>query len=143
MAPAHVAKTASVVATKKVSLRKKKPVPLEQQLLDGWRPKAFVAMDFETANQSRNSACALSVVRVEGRKIVERVCHLIRPSSPYFEFTYLHGLAWKHVQGDDPTGPEDQGSETGVEGSGGGRMRTQSSRSGSSVRRMKLDGRGR
>jgi DNA polymerase-3 subunit epsilon len=52
----------------------------------------FIAIDFETANRYRNSACAISVVRVEDGKIVDTFSQLIRPPVPHFEFTYIHGI---------------------------------------------------
>ena len=33
----------------------------------------FLALDFETANYYRDSACALGLVRVENDKIVDRI----------------------------------------------------------------------
>jgi DNA polymerase-3 subunit epsilon len=80
----------------------KEPLDIEARLLAGWRPRAFVALDFETANRSRSSACAVAVVRVEGDRIVERVADLIRPPTPCFEFTYLHGISWSHVKAKRP-----------------------------------------
>ena len=59
---------------------------------------AFAAIDFETANRYRNSACAIGLVRVERRRIVERAYHLIRPPFRLFEFTYLHGVDWLSVR---------------------------------------------
>ncbi len=53
----------------------------------------FVAIDFETANRYRNSACAVALVRVEGGRIVDTFTRLIKPPVPYFEFTYIHGIA--------------------------------------------------
>jgi DNA polymerase-3 subunit epsilon len=41
----------------------------------------FLALDFETANYYRDSACALGLVRVENNEIVDRASFLIRP--PY------------------------------------------------------------
>jgi len=70
---------------------------IEARLLAGWRPRAFVALDFETANRSRSSACALALVRVEGDQIVERVAELIRPLSGNFEFSHLHGITSEDV----------------------------------------------
>jgi DNA polymerase-3 subunit epsilon len=58
---------------------------------------SFVALDFETANRSPASACALALVRVEAGAIVRREVRLIRPPSSHFEFTYIHGLAWDDV----------------------------------------------
>ena len=54
----------------------------------------FVAIDFETANYSRSSACALGVVVVSEGKIVDRASWLIRPQKLYFrpDFIELHGI---------------------------------------------------
>ncbi len=52
----------------------------------------FVAIDFETANSSMDSACALGVVRVRKGKIRERLQFLINPGSRRFSFTWLHGI---------------------------------------------------
>jgi DNA polymerase III subunit epsilon len=58
---------------------------------------SFLAIDFETANQSRDSACSLGLVRVEKSKIVHKAVHLIRPPSSDFMFTYIHGISWRDV----------------------------------------------
>jgi hypothetical protein len=52
----------------------------------------FAAIDFETADYSRDSACAIAVVRVEGLAIVERAYYYIRPPHRQFMFSYLRGL---------------------------------------------------
>jgi DNA polymerase III subunit epsilon len=70
---------------------------LEPRLASGWRPRAFVAIDFETANRSPSSACALSVVRVEGRQITKETVSLIRPPTSQFEFSGIHGITWQDV----------------------------------------------
>ena len=57
----------------------------------------FVALDFETADYPRDSACALGLVRVENHRIVRRTYHLIRPPRRRFSFTYLHGITWEDV----------------------------------------------
>jgi len=57
----------------------------------------FVAIDFETANHGRDSACSVGLVKVEGGKITEKIVRLIRPPSRAFVFTYIHGLAWGDV----------------------------------------------
>lgn len=57
----------------------------------------FLAIDFETANYSPDSACAVGLVRVESGEIVRRECHLIRPPGKDFYFTYLHGISWEDV----------------------------------------------
>jgi DNA polymerase-3 subunit epsilon len=75
---------------------------LEERLAAGWRPRAFAAVDFETANSSRTSACALAVVRVEGNRVVRRLTTLIRPPTARFEFTHLHGIRWTDVKAKPP-----------------------------------------
>jgi DNA polymerase-3 subunit epsilon len=57
----------------------------------------FVAIDFETADYTRDSACALGLVRVEEGRIVERASCLIRPPRPHFSFTRIHGITWAQV----------------------------------------------
>lgn len=60
----------------------------------------FVAIDFETANYDRDSACAIAAVKVSSGKIVKSRYRLIRPPHPDFVFTYLHKIAWEHVKGE-------------------------------------------
>ncbi len=62
----------------------------------------FTAIDFETANHSRHSACALGLVRVCDREIVSKIRFLIRPPERVFKFSYIHGITWDHVR-DMPT----------------------------------------
>jgi DNA polymerase-3 subunit epsilon len=52
----------------------------------------FVALDFETANRYRDSACSIGLVRVENNQVVEKVSYLIRPPRKQFEFTDIHGI---------------------------------------------------
>lgn len=59
---------------------------------------SFTAIDFETANRYRNSACAVGLVRVEGGRIVRRLHRLIRPPFRSFEFTDIHGIDWGQVR---------------------------------------------
>jgi DNA polymerase-3 subunit epsilon len=58
----------------------------------------FAAIDFETANNARDSACAVGVVIVERGFIVDRLHALIRPPSREFLFTHIHGLSWNDVK---------------------------------------------
>ncbi len=58
---------------------------------------SFVALDFETADHGRDSACAIGLVRVENSRIVERVHYLIRPPRPQILFTHIHGICWSDV----------------------------------------------
>ncbi|HEY8071935.1 MAG TPA: hypothetical protein VIE47_08230, partial [Methylocystis sp.] len=57
----------------------------------------FVAIDFETANYARDSACAVGLVKVVGGEIVDKAVHLIKPPTREFVFTYIHGLTWNDV----------------------------------------------
>ena len=57
----------------------------------------FVAIDFETANYERDSACAVGLVKVVDSKIVDKAVHLIKPPTRKFMFTYIHGLTWSDV----------------------------------------------
>ncbi len=69
---------------------KSKAVESDSALLSS---QNFVALDFETANRYRNSACAISVVRVEDGNIVETFSRLIKPPQRHFEFTFIHGIS--------------------------------------------------
>ncbi len=68
------------------------------------RRPVFAAIDFETADYHRDSACAVAVVRVEQGRIVARACRLIRPPRREFFFTYLHGISWDDVAGEPSFG---------------------------------------
>ena len=82
--------TAAVKATR----TKKVPVPA----LPPPPVRRFAALDFETADYGRDSACALSITVVEADQIVDTWTSLIRPPRRDFVFTYLHGIAWQHVK---------------------------------------------
>jgi DNA polymerase-3 subunit epsilon len=62
----------------------------------------FVAIDFETTDYGRDSACAVGLVKVQNLRIVEEARCLIRPPRQEFVFSYLHGIRWEHVV-DEPT----------------------------------------
>jgi DNA polymerase III subunit epsilon len=57
----------------------------------------FAAIDFETADYGRDSACAMAVIIAENGKIIETVSTLIRPPRHDFLFTWLHGIRWEDV----------------------------------------------
>jgi len=57
----------------------------------------FVSIDFETANSSRDSACAVGLVKVFRSRIIDSVAYFIRPPSKLFRFTSIHGIAWGDV----------------------------------------------
>lgn len=61
----------------------------------------FTAIDFETANGSRASACSVGLARVVGGEIVETVSWLIRPPADYDAFApaniRVHGITADQV----------------------------------------------
>ena len=59
---------------------------------------SFVAIDFETANHSRDSACSVGIAIAEGGRIVALERRLIRPPTSEFLFTHIHGLTWNEVR---------------------------------------------
>ena len=59
---------------------------------------SFAAIDFETANHGRDSACAVGIAIVRVGRIVTLESHLIRPPSREFRFTHIHGLTWEDVR---------------------------------------------
>ena len=60
----------------------------------------FVAIDFETANESRNSACAIGITKVQGNKIVGTEYHLIKPPEMRFNAhnIWIHGIYPQDVE---------------------------------------------
>ena len=61
-------------------------------------PPTFVAIDFETADNGRDSACAVGLVRVEGGRITARVSRLIRPPRAGMDNAWVHGITWERVR---------------------------------------------
>jgi len=64
----------------------------------------FTAIDFETADYGRDSACAVALVRVDDGRIVARDHRLIRPPRREFVFSWLHGITWEDVRGEPAFG---------------------------------------
>lgn len=64
----------------------------------------FLAIDFETANYKRDSACAVGLALVENNAIIERGSFLIKPPSKWFMFTDIHGITWKDVENEPDFG---------------------------------------
>ena len=58
----------------------------------------FVAIDFETANDSRDSACSVGLVVGSEGEIEVSETFLIRPPTREFSFTWVHGLEWDDVR---------------------------------------------
>lgn len=54
----------------------------------------FTAIDFETANEKRLSACALGIVCIEDGKVTEQCYYLIQPPELYFNpyNVAIHGI---------------------------------------------------
>ena len=61
-------------------------------------PNNYLALDFETADYQRDSACSIGLVRVRDGCIVDRRHLLIQPPRRQFQFTYIHGITWEHVK---------------------------------------------
>lgn len=60
----------------------------------------FVAIDFETANSKRSSACAMGIVVVKNGNIIEKKSWLIRPKVLRFDKinVYIHGITENDVK---------------------------------------------
>lgn len=60
----------------------------------------FIAIDFETANEQRNSACEIGITVVSDNRIVESKSWLIRPPELRFNYfnTQIHGIAAADVK---------------------------------------------
>jgi len=63
----------------------------------------FIAIDFETANSSRNSVCEIGIAVVENSKIIESISYLVRPIDNKFDYynTRIHGIDADKVK-DEP-----------------------------------------
>lgn len=67
---------------------------------------AFVAFDFETANEDRGSACSVGAVRIENGRIVHEYNTLIDPEDEFSAMNiWIHGITPEAVRG-APTFPE-------------------------------------
>ena len=77
-------------------------IPMDKKTAQTLWTGRWVALDFETAQRSRESACAVGLVRVERGEIVRRAYRLIRPPSSRFEYSSIHGLSWADVSGESP-----------------------------------------
>ncbi len=64
---------------------------------------SFVAIDFETANQRRDSACAIGLVKVVDNKIVDQQYRLINPQDSFSDINIsIHGITPEDVE-DEPS----------------------------------------
>lgn len=66
----------------------------------------FTAIDFETANRHRDSACQLAAVRVRGGTIVDKAMWMIRPTPMFFApgNIRVHGITPDRVAGESTFG---------------------------------------
>lgn len=66
----------------------------------------FTAIDFETANNGRHSACQLAAVKVRNGKIVDRQCWMIKPRPFYFSpmNIQVHGIYPEAVENEPEFG---------------------------------------
>jgi DNA polymerase-3 subunit epsilon len=71
---------------------------------NGGEKMKFVSIDFETAKQSRESACSIGLVKHLDGKAADTFYSLIRPPKLYIrpDFTEIHGLTVEDVK-DAPT----------------------------------------
>lgn len=60
----------------------------------------FIAIDFETANEKRNSPCSIGIVVVKNGEVIERIHHLIKPKEMRFMLINIgiHGIRPKMVE---------------------------------------------
>lgn len=68
-----------------------------------WMPhvcpaEVFAAIDFETAEGPRDSACQLGIARVEGDKVVAVKSWLVRPPRATFSNSHVHHITYAMVQ---------------------------------------------
>lgn len=62
----------------------------------------FVAIDFETADNDRDSACAVGLVRVEAGRVSKTLYRLIQPPRRHMPHESIHGIGWEQVA-NEPT----------------------------------------
>jgi DNA polymerase-3 subunit epsilon len=78
-------------------VKKKKTAVSKRVKIESLKFRKFAAIDFETADYGRDSACALAVVVAENGVIIDKRYSLIRPPRKDFMFSYLHGITWRDV----------------------------------------------
>lgn len=61
---------------------------------------SFLALDFETANPKRYSACAVGLVKVKNNVIISKEKYLIQPPDSYFHWRNIkvHHITWDDVK---------------------------------------------
>ena len=71
---------------------------MDDHIIPSCAMSSFVAIDFETANSRRTSACAVGLAKGRKGNIEATRSFLIRPPTSRFEFTHIHGLCWQDVR---------------------------------------------
>ena len=61
-----------------------------------------ISLDFETADNGADSACAIGMARIENGRVTGDYYNLIRPPRQQMLYTWVHGLRWNDVK-DAPT----------------------------------------
>lgn len=63
------------------------------------KPVNFCAIDFETANNSYDSACAIGLVKVKNNKIVKKEAYYIKPPTKKFNSRHvgIHHITYEDV----------------------------------------------
>lgn len=63
----------------------------------------FIAIDFETANNRRDSICSIGLVKIKDKNVVEKIHTYINPEQPFDSYNIMiHGIDEKKVE-DAPT----------------------------------------
>jgi DNA polymerase III subunit epsilon len=52
----------------------------------------YVAFDVETASKDPSSLCAVGLAVIDGGRVVKRGSYLIRPPTPHFAYSCIHGI---------------------------------------------------
>ena len=63
----------------------------------------FTAIDFETANSKRSSACAIGIMVVENGRIIKEITKLIKPTPDYHNIR-VHGITEDMVENEPDFG---------------------------------------
>lgn len=54
----------------------------------------YTAIDFETADNGRDSACAIGLIKIHNNTIIDSYYALIKPPRSYIKYAYFHGITW-------------------------------------------------
>lgn len=54
----------------------------------------YTAIDFETADNGKDSACAVGLVKIQNNRINDTFYRLIKPPRSWIKYAYFHGITW-------------------------------------------------